>query len=415
MTTAISARVAPGLAAAVRRDARRDVRAAAVEPRLLAVAAVDPAGRRHELHAAWILHRHLRLACDAAQRAGGPDARSVSARSACSRAGLVGVAIGSVLLGRAWNFESAVAFRGLTIFGYRFAFVSVLIAVALTAPPALRGRTMGVLGATSAMASVVGAPLGGALVGEFGWRSAILGYASMALLGATVFWLFYRLTAERRCRARRVIRRADGATPRSAFRSPVVWLLALVVGLGGFGQFTITYFVPSVPRRLRSQRRGRRHHHQHGVHRGDRSESRHRRARRSLRQARRARRHLRLARRRVGVDDDRARARVSNSHRRRHRFRLLRREPALWPGRQLDAAQRSGQRDGHREPRRRAVRLFRPADARHPARRDGLVRGRLLHGGRRGSLDARTDRAALSDDSTRECKGDCRCIGASSS
>jgi cyanate permease len=33
---------------------------------------------------------------------------------------------------------------------------------------------------------------------------------------------------------------------RSAFRSPVVWLLALVVGLGGFGQFTITYFVPSV-------------------------------------------------------------------------------------------------------------------------------------------------------------------------
>jgi len=38
----------------------------------------------------------------------------------------------------------------------------------------------------------------------------------------------------------------SGATPRSAFRSPVVWLLALVVGLGGFGQFTITYFVPSV-------------------------------------------------------------------------------------------------------------------------------------------------------------------------
>jgi nitrate/nitrite transporter NarK len=32
----------------------------------------------------------------------------------------------------------------------------------------------------------------------------------------------------------------------SAFRSPVVWLLALIVGLGGFGPFTITYFVPSV-------------------------------------------------------------------------------------------------------------------------------------------------------------------------
>ena len=161
-------------------------------------------------------------------------------------AGLVGVAIGSVLLGRAWNFESAVAFRGLTIFGYRFAFVSVLIAVALTAPPKLRGRTMGVLGATSAMASVVGAPLGGTLVGEVGWRSAILGYASMALLGAIVFWLFYRVTAEPDAAPVASSAAHDGATPRSAFRSPVVWLLALVVGLGGFGQFTITYFVPSV-------------------------------------------------------------------------------------------------------------------------------------------------------------------------
>jgi predicted MFS family arabinose efflux permease len=160
-------------------------------------------------------------------------------------AGLVGVAIGSVLLGRAWNFESAVAFRALTIFGYRFAFVSVLIAVALTAPPQLRGRTMGVLGATSAMASVIGAPLGGALVGELGWRTAILGYAAMALLGAAVFWLFYRVTAEADVAAPAAASDAEHLS-RSAFRSPVVWLLALVVGLGGFGQFTVTYFVPSV-------------------------------------------------------------------------------------------------------------------------------------------------------------------------
>jgi predicted MFS family arabinose efflux permease len=158
--------------------------------------------------------------------------------------GLVGVAIGSVLLGRAWSFESAVTFRGLTIFGYRFAFVSVLIAVALTAPPQLRGRTMGVLGATSAMASVVGAPLGGVLVDDLGWRNAILGYAVMALIGATVFSLFYRATAEPEAAATPASE--HGGTTRNAFRSPVVWLLALIVGLGGFGQFTVTYFVPSV-------------------------------------------------------------------------------------------------------------------------------------------------------------------------
>ncbi len=160
-------------------------------------------------------------------------------------AGLVGVAIGSVLLARAWSFESAVAFRGLTIFGYRFAFVSVLIAVAMTAPPRLRGRTMGVLGATSAMASVIGAPLGGALVDDFGWRTAILGYAAMALLGAAVFFVFYRAAAEPDSVPAAAVP-AVGEGHRSAFRAPVVWLLALVVGLGGFGQFTVTYFVPSV-------------------------------------------------------------------------------------------------------------------------------------------------------------------------
>jgi predicted MFS family arabinose efflux permease len=159
--------------------------------------------------------------------------------------GLVGLAIGSVLLGQASSFQSALAFRGLAIFGYRFAFVSVLIAVALTSPPALRGRTMGVLGATSAMASVVGAPLGGALVGELGWRIAILGYAFMALVGAAVFWLFYRPTVEANSAPASPVA-SPAATHRSAFRSPNVWLLALVVGLGGFGQFTITYFVPSV-------------------------------------------------------------------------------------------------------------------------------------------------------------------------
>ena len=38
-------------------------------------------------------------------------------------AGLLGVAAGSVLLGEAWSAGSAIAFRGLTIVGYRFAFV----------------------------------------------------------------------------------------------------------------------------------------------------------------------------------------------------------------------------------------------------------------------------------------------------
>jgi cyanate permease len=72
-----------------------------------------------------------------------------------------------------------------------------------------------------------------------------LGYAAMALLGAAVFFLFYRATAEPAAAPIAAVP-AAGATHTSAFRTPVVWLLALVVGLGGFGQFTVTYFVPSV-------------------------------------------------------------------------------------------------------------------------------------------------------------------------
>jgi len=156
--------------------------------------------------------------------------------------GLMGVTAGSLLLGEAWSAGSAIAFRGVTIFGYRFAFVSVLIAVALTAPSSLRGRTMGVVGATSSLASVIGAPLGGILVREFTWRDAILGYAAMAAFGAVLFWSFYRPAPDADA-LRSDHRESDGS---SAFMSPVVWTLALIVGLGGFGQFTVTYFVPSV-------------------------------------------------------------------------------------------------------------------------------------------------------------------------
>lgn len=159
--------------------------------------------------------------------------------------GLIGLAVGSVLLGQAQNFASGITFRGLGIIGYRFAFVCVLIAVALTSPPGMRGRAMGILGATSAMASVIGSPVGGELVDDFGWRNAILGYAGMALVGALVFGLFYRPTVPATA-AQGADDEQPGLGKRSPFASPVLWLLTLVVGLGGFGQFTITHFIPSV-------------------------------------------------------------------------------------------------------------------------------------------------------------------------
>ena len=295
--------------------------------------------------------------------------------------GLLGVAAGSVLLGEAWSFGSAIAFRGLTIFGYRFAFVSVLIAVALTAPPSLRGRTMGVLGATSALASVVGAPLGGMLVGEFGWRLAILGYAAMAVVGATVFWLFYRPTSDdprgagahddaRRRQPERLslARRVDDRADRRARRLRAVHrdLLRPERGEGV----------------VRPRRDGGGSHHQHRLPHCDRGESRRWPADRPLQQARRARSRVHHSVRRIRVVGHREPLIFPGRDGHGDRLRLYGGESVVRPRRLGDAPSRGGSCDGRRQPWRRPVRILRSSDARHPARPDRIVCGGLLHGGR---------------------------------
>ena len=56
------------------------------------------------------------------------------------------VGFGLFMLGKAPGFYSAFAARALWIGTYRFAFVCVLIAIAVTAPPSLKGASMGFLG-----------------------------------------------------------------------------------------------------------------------------------------------------------------------------------------------------------------------------------------------------------------------------
>lgn len=164
--------------------------------------------------------------------------------------GLVIVAVGLVLLSRAASFGEALVWRGLWITGYRFAFVCVFVAVSLACPPSLKGRTMGIVGATASLASVVGAPFGGSLEREFGWRLAVLGYAAAALVGAALVAMFYRArgSMESIPLGPHAIDAGSSAQGRSAFRTPIVWVLALMLGLGGVGQFSVTFFVPSVAR-----------------------------------------------------------------------------------------------------------------------------------------------------------------------
>lgn len=156
--------------------------------------------------------------------------------------GLVILAAGLFGLSVAENFGQAITARAVWIFGYRLAFVCVMTAIALTAPPHLKGRAMGVLGAMSALATVLGAPFCAGIAISLGWRQAIMAFGGMTLLGLFVFFAFYRQRPEVMQAARD--NTGDQRSAFAAFRIPIVWTIPLL-GLTNAGGFAATFFLPS--------------------------------------------------------------------------------------------------------------------------------------------------------------------------
>lgn len=153
------------------------------------------------------------------------------------------VGCGLFMLGRASGFFTAFAARAFWIGAYRFAFVSVLTAIALTSPPSLKGSSMGFLGSVSSLASVVGAPFGSKIGEDFGWRTGMTAYACAAILGSLAIWALYRQQSGERKQIHQVGSSQDGG--RSAFRTPIVWALAVFVGMVGIASYSVTFFVPA--------------------------------------------------------------------------------------------------------------------------------------------------------------------------
>ena len=157
--------------------------------------------------------------------------------------GLAVTALGLAGLGLAHSYGVALASRAVWLVGYRFAFICVFTAMAVGTPEKYRSRTMGILGALAALASVIGAPFGTRLAEWFGWRGGIFGFAVIAVVGGALFASLYRPVPVGIASATGSHGHALTAPSLSALRNPVMWGL-IFLGLINMGGFSATFFVP---------------------------------------------------------------------------------------------------------------------------------------------------------------------------
>ena len=102
--------------------------------------------------------------------------------------GLVVFSIGSLAAGLAGGIESLIAARVFQSVGGAMQFPAGLALLLNAFPPERRQMAIGIWGAMGGLAAAVGPPLGGFLVGVFGWRSVFLINVPIALGAAIAGW-----------------------------------------------------------------------------------------------------------------------------------------------------------------------------------------------------------------------------------
>lgn len=160
--------------------------------------------------------------------------------------GLLLAAVGLAAVAAASDYLQGLGARALWLIGYRLAFICVMTAVAVCVPASRRGKAMGLLGALTALATILGSGFSGRMEAAFGWRLSMLGFAAVAAGGGVWFASFYRqISPEKPSNPGHA--RAAGTGLFSAFKIPIVWVVPLL-GLTNAGGFAATFFVPSVVR-----------------------------------------------------------------------------------------------------------------------------------------------------------------------
>ena len=159
--------------------------------------------------------------------------------------GLLLATVGLVLVGLAESYAQGLVARTLWLIGYRLAFISVVTAVAVTVPTQWRGNAMGLVGALTALATIMGSGFSSHMQMSVGWRLSMVGFGALTLVAAAYFMYFYRPSKPSQVRPTTSQPGQSGLF--SAFRIPIVWTIPLL-GLANAGGFAATFFVPSVVR-----------------------------------------------------------------------------------------------------------------------------------------------------------------------
>jgi len=89
-------------------------------------------------------------------------------------AGITFFTIGSILSSLSWDIYSLIAFRAVQALGGALVMPASMSMVNNSTDKDKRGKTLGILMATSAVALIIGPNLGGYLIQNFGWRSVFL-------------------------------------------------------------------------------------------------------------------------------------------------------------------------------------------------------------------------------------------------
>ena len=169
-------------------------------------------------------------------------------RVLCS--GLLVVAIGLSIVALSTNFSLGIVGRTVWQFGYKATFISCVTALSLALPSHLKATGMGINGSLSCLATAVGAPLGGVLALKYSWKAGMWGFAVLALLGLLVFYLIYSPMEKTVGKeSKRDVTHGMGK-PRSAYRTPIVYVLSLLMFLGMMAGISLTFFLPTALKHL---------------------------------------------------------------------------------------------------------------------------------------------------------------------